>query len=49
LDYKAKVGGGGQKIEAAEIKFLWSVAGYTRKDQIGNTKIMKELNIFNLR
>jgi hypothetical protein len=33
------------KIETAEIKFLKSAA---RKDQIRNTKIKEELNIFNL-
>jgi hypothetical protein len=33
------------KIETAEMKFLRSAAGYIRKDQIPNTKIMEELNI----
>jgi hypothetical protein len=36
MDYKKKQEA---KIENAEIKFLRSVAGYTRKDQIRNTKI----------
>jgi hypothetical protein len=36
------------KTETAEMKFLRSVAGYIRKDQIENTKIREELNIFNL-
>jgi hypothetical protein len=35
------------KIETAELKFL-SVAGFTRKGQIRNTKIREELNIVNL-
>jgi hypothetical protein len=35
------------KIETAEMKFLRSVAGYTRKGQIRNTTIREELNIFN--
>jgi hypothetical protein len=35
-----------EKVETAEIKFLRSIAGYTRKDQIRNTKIKEELNIF---
>jgi hypothetical protein len=35
-----------KKIETAEIKL--SAAGYSRKDQIRNTKIREELNIFNL-
>jgi hypothetical protein len=30
------------------MKFFRSVAGYTRKDQTGNTKIREELNILNL-
>jgi hypothetical protein len=33
-------------IETAEMKFLRNVAGCAGKDQIGNTKIMEELNIF---
>jgi hypothetical protein len=32
------------KTETAELKYL-SVAGYTRKEQTGNTKIRKELNL----
>jgi hypothetical protein len=36
------------KIETAEMKFLRSVAGYTRKDQIKDTKIKEELNISKL-
>jgi hypothetical protein len=36
-----------EKIETAEIKFLKRVAGYRRKDQIRNTEIREELNIFN--
>jgi hypothetical protein len=40
--------GTGSKIETAEIKLLRSVAGSTRKDQIRNTKIKEEVNIFNL-
>jgi hypothetical protein len=49
LDYNAKKKQRwGDKTETAEMKLLWSVAGYTRKDQIGNTKIREELNIFNL-
>jgi hypothetical protein len=34
-------------IETGEMKFLSSVAGYTRKDQI-NTNIWEELNFFNI-
>jgi hypothetical protein len=37
-----------QNFETAEITFLWSAAGYTRRDQIRNTKIGEELNVFNL-
>jgi hypothetical protein len=36
------------KFETAEIKFLMSAAGYARKDQIRNTKIKEELDIFNI-
>jgi hypothetical protein len=36
------------KIETAEIKFLRSVAGYRWKNEITNTKIIEELNIFNI-
>jgi hypothetical protein len=35
-------------IEIVEIKFLRSAAGCIKKDQIRNTKIREELNIFNL-
>jgi hypothetical protein len=35
-------------IEDVEMKYLNSVAGYTRKKQVRNTKIIEELNIFNL-
>jgi hypothetical protein len=35
------------KTEIAEMKFLRSVAGYTRNKQL-NIKTRKELNIFNL-
>jgi hypothetical protein len=34
------------KIEAAQMKLLRSVAGYIWKDQIRNTKIREELDIF---
>jgi hypothetical protein len=37
-----------KQIVTAEIKFPRSVAGYTRKNQIRNTKIRGELNISNL-
>jgi hypothetical protein len=33
------------KNETAEMKFLRSVAGYTRKDQIRNTAISEELHM----
>jgi hypothetical protein len=33
------------KIEIAEMKFLRSVAGYRRKDQMRNTKGREELNV----
>jgi hypothetical protein len=36
------------KAETAEMKSLRCVAGCTKKDQIRNTKIMEELNIFYL-
>jgi hypothetical protein len=36
------------KIGTAEMKSLRSVTGYTRKDQMRNTEIIKELNFFNL-
>jgi hypothetical protein len=35
-------------IVTAEMKFLRSVAGYRKKDQIINTKIKEELNVFTL-
>jgi hypothetical protein len=35
------------KIETAEMKLLRSVASYIRKDQMRNTEIREELNIFN--
>jgi hypothetical protein len=35
-------------IETAEIKFCSSAAGYIRKDQMRNTKIREDLNVFNL-
>jgi hypothetical protein len=34
--------------EAAEMKSLWYVAGYTRKNQIHNDNIQQKLTIFNL-
>jgi hypothetical protein len=37
-----------KQIVTAEIKFLRSVAGYSRENQIRNTKIREELNISNL-
>jgi hypothetical protein len=36
------------KTETAEMKSLRSVASYTSYEQIRNTKIREELNIFNL-
>jgi hypothetical protein len=36
------------EIETAEMNFLRSVASYKRIDQIRNSKIRKELNIFHL-
>jgi hypothetical protein len=36
------------KIETAEMKIFISVAAYTRKDQIRNTKVREELDILNL-
>jgi hypothetical protein len=36
------------KTETAELKCFRSVAGYARKDQIRNTTIKEDLNIFNL-
>jgi hypothetical protein len=38
-----------RKIEAAEIKFLRNLAGYTLIDQKCNTDIRAELNIYHLR
>jgi hypothetical protein len=35
------------KVEGAEMAFLRNVAGYTLKDQIINTVIRNELNVFN--
>jgi hypothetical protein len=35
-------------LETGEMKFLRSVAGYTRKYQTRHTKILEGLNIFNL-
>jgi hypothetical protein len=37
----------GRKTETAEMNLLRSVTGYTRKDQIRNTKTTKELRVFN--
>jgi hypothetical protein len=37
-----------RKIETAEIKFLRRVAGYTLRDEVRNTIIRKELQIFNI-
>jgi hypothetical protein len=36
------------RTKIAEMKFLRSVAGYKRIEQIRNSKIWEELNIFNL-
>jgi hypothetical protein len=37
------------QIQAAEIKFLWSIAGYRLMDHNENYKIRKELNILSLK
>jgi hypothetical protein len=36
-----------RKIETAEMKFLRRVAGYTLRDEVRNTTIREELQIFN--
>jgi hypothetical protein len=36
-----------RKIETAEMRFLRHVAGYTRRDEISNLSIRRELQIFN--
>jgi hypothetical protein len=43
---KTKMAGG--KTETVKMEFLRSAAGYTRKDQIRNTEIREDLNIFKL-
>jgi hypothetical protein len=37
-----------RKKQTAEMKFLWSAAGYTRKCHTRRTKITEELNILNV-
>jgi hypothetical protein len=37
-----------KKIETAEMRFLWNVAGYTRRGAICNRTIRSGLQIFNI-
>jgi hypothetical protein len=37
-----------RKIETAEMRFLRNVAGYTRRDEISNITIRRDLQIFNI-
>jgi hypothetical protein len=37
-----------RKIETAEMKFLRRVAGYTVRDEVRNTTVREELQIFNI-
>jgi hypothetical protein len=37
-----------RKIETAEMRFLRHVAGYTRRDEISNSSIRSELQIFDI-
>jgi hypothetical protein len=37
-----------RKIETAEMRFLWHVAGYTRRNEICNLTIRSELQILNI-
>jgi hypothetical protein len=37
-----------QNIKTVEMEFLRSVARYTRRDQVRNTRIREKLNIFNV-